>query len=356
MGQLRLTDPVIITPRLLPGVRVGDGFVSVQRHARLRVDGRHVFSYFIDLPSGEHSGDDLSSPRPSLQEALATTLSFLSAAGEGVEYEQRTGRESDNARLFEPPVGEWAAQHSDELSMLANELDETDGLIEEEAGSRYEENAEAARESVTVYSYRVWTGPGRDRWARSFEQPGPYVQAERVFETEILVPVDFAERVRGVKGDGLADGRLIREAERMGYLKNESAPAPAAPPPAPAAKPPQEKAKPNEGKRVVVYEQTVTDESAAQGDYESVKETEDREADDVEDAARFISDHGGGFEASSSDFCPGIWYSSEPQQDMHTGAYVSYSFHPKGFSLAEQRKLWEAVTGRNRRLGRPRSS
>lgn len=124
MGQIRITQPVIITPRLLPGVRVGDGFVSVQRHARRQPDGRFVFSYFIDFRGGEHSGDDLTSPRPDLQEALATTLTFLSAA-------------SENEELFPADVTEWASAHSDELSLLASELDEGDGLIEES----YEANA-----------------------------------------------------------------------------------------------------------------------------------------------------------------------------------------------------------------------
>lgn len=115
MGQIRITEPVIITPRLLPGVRVGGGFVSVQRHAQRRPDGRYVFSYAIDFPGGEHEGSDVTSPRPGLQEALSTVLTFL----------------AQETPPFPADVAEWASSVSDELSLLASQLDETDGLIEE---------------------------------------------------------------------------------------------------------------------------------------------------------------------------------------------------------------------------------
>jgi hypothetical protein len=124
-----LQPPVIITPRLEPGVKVGDGFVSVSRAGGK--GGRTVFAYHIDTPHFEHEGDDLSSPRDDLQEALATLLTFLSAAAEAYDYERRTGRQSDNSDLFPAEVAEWAHMHSDEIGMLAHEMEELDGLIEE---------------------------------------------------------------------------------------------------------------------------------------------------------------------------------------------------------------------------------
>lgn len=127
MGQIRITEPVIITPRLLPGVRVGGAFVSVQRHAQRRPDGRYVFSYAIDFPGGEHEGADVTSPRPGLQEALSTVLTFL----------------AQETPPFPPDVAEWALSVSDELSLLASQLDETDGLIEE----IYAPNAEPIRDA-----------------------------------------------------------------------------------------------------------------------------------------------------------------------------------------------------------------
>lgn len=63
------------------------------------------------------------------QEMLATLLTFLGAAAESYSYRQRTGRNGENEDLFPAPVVEWAYQNSDELSMLAMELEETPGLI-----------------------------------------------------------------------------------------------------------------------------------------------------------------------------------------------------------------------------------
>ena len=129
---MKLQSPVEITSRLLPGVRVGGATISID-YSRER-SGRQAYRWYIDLPDGsEHTGDDLSSGvgGGSLQSGLESLLSFLSACGESVNYRDRTGRDGENADLFPAPVAEWAAQNSDELSMLAIELQETPGLISE---------------------------------------------------------------------------------------------------------------------------------------------------------------------------------------------------------------------------------
>ncbi len=43
----------------------------------------------------------------------------------------RTGRAGDNIDLFPKAVAEWADEHSDELSLLADEIRQTPNLIEE---------------------------------------------------------------------------------------------------------------------------------------------------------------------------------------------------------------------------------
>jgi hypothetical protein len=55
----------------------------------------------------------------------------LDACGESYGYGLRTGQSGENADLFPEQVAEWAYQNSDELSMLACELEENKGLIEE---------------------------------------------------------------------------------------------------------------------------------------------------------------------------------------------------------------------------------
>jgi hypothetical protein len=65
-----------------------------------------------------------------LQSGLASLLGLLSAAADAYAY-STNGRASDNADLFPSDVMEWAHSHSDELSYLAYELEETQNVIEE---------------------------------------------------------------------------------------------------------------------------------------------------------------------------------------------------------------------------------
>lgn len=129
---MTLREPVCITSRLLPGVRVGDASISIEECGATN-DGRTRYKYYIDTPAFEYEGSDLKSGvgNGTLQSGLASLLSFLSAAAESYSYQQRTGRAGDNSDLFPAHVTEWAYQHSDELGMLACELDETPNLIVE---------------------------------------------------------------------------------------------------------------------------------------------------------------------------------------------------------------------------------
>jgi len=49
---------------------------------------------------------------------------------------------------------------------------------------------------VYRYTYVEYTGPGRSRHVDTFAEPGPYVQAHRVFRNEYLVPAYFAALVQ----------------------------------------------------------------------------------------------------------------------------------------------------------------
>lgn len=135
---MRLTSPVIITPRLLPGVQIGRAFISITYSKRAGDETRTRYQYYVDLPfeRGDTVAvacDDLQSgcQGGSLQEGLASLLSFLAACGESVYWSRRNGNAGENSDLFPTEVGEWAASYSDELSMLAIELEETPDLITE---------------------------------------------------------------------------------------------------------------------------------------------------------------------------------------------------------------------------------
>lgn len=133
---MKLNAPIIITSRLLPGLRVpGHGCLSEIsiEIAGTTSDGRLRYRYFIDSPDFEYSNDDLKSGcgNGDLQSGLASLLSFLTAAAESLSYRLRTGRTGENEDLFPANVVEWAHLYSDELSMLQMELEENVNLIED---------------------------------------------------------------------------------------------------------------------------------------------------------------------------------------------------------------------------------
>lgn len=120
---IKLTNPVIITSRLLPGLRIDGAELSIEFGGHTE-EGRVKYHYFIDIPGIKtYENDDIKSGRGggTLQEGLASLVAFLSAAGESFRY---SGKDGENADLFPTKVVQWAAEHGDELSMLSSELDE----------------------------------------------------------------------------------------------------------------------------------------------------------------------------------------------------------------------------------------
>ena len=129
-----LKSPVGIMPRLLPGVQVGGAFVSIEYADRAGERGRVRYRWYVDLSDGrEFTDDDLQSGcgGGSLQAGLESLLSFLGAFAES----WRRGPGGDNGDLFPEGLHEWATQNSDEIGMLAIELEETPDLIEESVDS-----------------------------------------------------------------------------------------------------------------------------------------------------------------------------------------------------------------------------
>ena len=132
-----LSPPLIITSRLMPGVRIGDGTISIGYGPR-SADGRMIYAVWLDLPDGtEHEITDLRSGcgGGSIQDGLASLLSFLGAAVESRQYRERSGgTEIDpdgNETLFPPAVVDWATDNINEISMLAYELEEGPPLVAE---------------------------------------------------------------------------------------------------------------------------------------------------------------------------------------------------------------------------------
>jgi hypothetical protein len=131
---MTLRSPFLISPRLLPGLKIGNGWIQLEYAKRDGRDGRTRYQWTIDIPSGEFTGDDLQSgcQGGGLLEGFRSLISFLIAGGESQACYERTGRESDNADLFPGPVVQWCAQYSEELAIVSFNIEEA-GLIEEGA-------------------------------------------------------------------------------------------------------------------------------------------------------------------------------------------------------------------------------
>ena len=116
------TSPIEITSRLLFGVRIGHTEISITYATLQGKEGRERYRYYIDGGDVSYTSDDLQSgcQGGNLQEGLESLLSFLGACAEGGE----------NADLFPPDVAEWAKSNSDEISMLAVELEEGEYITE----------------------------------------------------------------------------------------------------------------------------------------------------------------------------------------------------------------------------------
>ena len=124
-----LHPPFLISPSLKPALRIGDAWLELTYARREGREGRTRYAWSVLLPDGaEEAGDDLQSGcgGGNLQEGFGSLLSFLGACAEAIDYQERTGRESDNADLFPPRVAAWAADvGTDAFSMLALEIEET---------------------------------------------------------------------------------------------------------------------------------------------------------------------------------------------------------------------------------------
>lgn len=129
--QYVLTAPLIITSRLMPGIRVGDGTVHAEVYS-FEPDGRANLRYVIDYPGGEYIRADVSvgpmyadDPTAIVREGIRTVLSFLSAEAEQYAGSGQMGTAVPaDGWLFSAEVAEWAYLNSDEISMAEIELDE----------------------------------------------------------------------------------------------------------------------------------------------------------------------------------------------------------------------------------------
>lgn len=128
---MTLTQPIEISPRLLPSVRIGDAWIQIE-YGGATPDGRISYHYVIDAGDRSHEARNLKSGvgGGDLVDGLETLLVFLGAAADAYRYEM-DGGESENSDLFPAWIGEWAYQHSDEIQLAQLEIEENPNCIEE---------------------------------------------------------------------------------------------------------------------------------------------------------------------------------------------------------------------------------
>lgn len=127
---MRINYPCIITPRLLPGIKIDDSFLSIEYNKTLE-SGRQSYTIYLDTPDFEYSDGETQSGifGGSLKEGLSTCLCFMCSCGESVKYGLRTGRSSDSSTIYPPHVASWCAENQNELTMLQCEIEENANCI-----------------------------------------------------------------------------------------------------------------------------------------------------------------------------------------------------------------------------------
>lgn len=124
-----LTSPMIITSRLMAGVKVGDAVISVEP---IIGDGRrYTTAYYIDGPDGPlTSGQDFSVTlmagetveRDLPRKAISVLLWFLGNDASGYRMHMGDG-EPDHGYSFDAATAEWAYRNDSDIQSLAMDLD-----------------------------------------------------------------------------------------------------------------------------------------------------------------------------------------------------------------------------------------
>lgn len=109
-----LKSPVMITARLLPGVKIDKTYISIEYITKRNFEGRTEYRVHIDHPEFTYTDESTMSgcQGGTLQEGLSTFLNFLSYSGE-------TDSES---MMFPENVTEFARQFSEEIGMMGYDL------------------------------------------------------------------------------------------------------------------------------------------------------------------------------------------------------------------------------------------
>jgi len=131
---MKIYHPCSITSRLLPGIKLSTGTISIEYSERAGRESRTRYQYHIDIDGmPEFTDDDLESgcQGGSLNKGLASLLSFMSSAAESYSFQQRNDVSwNESEEMWPENITEWLDSVSDELSMAAYELEESNCIVE----------------------------------------------------------------------------------------------------------------------------------------------------------------------------------------------------------------------------------
>lgn len=119
--------PLIISSRLLPAVKIGEDFLSID------FDGNsNSWSFYIDTQDGEFSGDGLRGRFSDIREVFECLLGFMEACAESVRYSRHTGERGENCDLFSPEIAIWIEENQTQIEyfrlVLSEESEESEEI------------------------------------------------------------------------------------------------------------------------------------------------------------------------------------------------------------------------------------
>lgn len=134
MSEIVVTAPMIITSRLLPGVKIGDGMLSVELGG-IDVDGKVIVSYALDFAGEspirrlEYVGNDVrlamvagDTDADLIRKAASTLLAFLASDAEQANY---GGPDEGDGWAFNEAVATWALDNDHEIWEVKLAIDES---------------------------------------------------------------------------------------------------------------------------------------------------------------------------------------------------------------------------------------
>lgn len=118
-----LHEPFIISARLLPALRIGDGTLSLSG-VGLGVEGRLNPCFILDTPDFEYVDDRMQTGvgGSGTVSMFVNFLGFLGAAAESYRYELWSRSPGENSDLFPRHVLEWAYVNDDEIACALSDI------------------------------------------------------------------------------------------------------------------------------------------------------------------------------------------------------------------------------------------